>query len=95
VRRRAEPRPTAASWRARVARAWRRRLVTRFDRLALSTRDLLNILAKIAERGATFKSLADAWRQEAVRRRSAGAETLTEIERSYNVKAQTIWRLSP
>jgi DNA invertase Pin-like site-specific DNA recombinase len=36
-------------------------LVTRLDRLARSTRDLLNILAKIAERGATFKSLADAW----------------------------------
>lgn len=31
------------------------------DRLAHSTRDLLNTLAKIAEKGAGFRSLADAW----------------------------------
>jgi DNA invertase Pin-like site-specific DNA recombinase len=36
-------------------------VVTRLDRLARSTRDLLNILADIAERGAGFKSLHDAW----------------------------------
>ena len=36
-------------------------LVTRLDRLARSTRDLLNTLAKITERGAGFKSLADTW----------------------------------
>jgi DNA invertase Pin-like site-specific DNA recombinase len=36
-------------------------LVTRLDRLARSTRDLLNTLAQIAEREAGFKSLADAW----------------------------------
>ncbi len=36
-------------------------LVTRLDRLARSTRDLLNTLAKIAERSAGFKSLADTW----------------------------------
>ena len=36
-------------------------LVTRLDRLARSTRDLLNTLAQIAERGAGFRSLADAW----------------------------------
>jgi DNA invertase Pin-like site-specific DNA recombinase len=35
-------------------------LVTRLDRLARSTRDLLNVLAAIAEKGAGFKSLADA-----------------------------------
>ena len=29
--------------------------------LARSTRDLLNVLAAIAERGAGFRSLADAW----------------------------------
>jgi DNA invertase Pin-like site-specific DNA recombinase len=34
-------------------------LVTRLDRLARSTRDLLNVLAAVAERGAGFKSLAD------------------------------------
>jgi DNA invertase Pin-like site-specific DNA recombinase len=36
-------------------------LVTRLDRLARSTRDLLNVLATIAERGAGFRSIADAW----------------------------------
>ena len=36
-------------------------LVTRLDRLARSTRDLLNVLDEIAKRGATFKSLGDPW----------------------------------
>jgi DNA invertase Pin-like site-specific DNA recombinase len=36
-------------------------LVTRLDRLARSTRDLLNILAMIAERRAGFRSLSDIW----------------------------------
>jgi len=36
-------------------------LVTRLDRLARSTKDLLNILDEIAKRGAGFKSLADSW----------------------------------
>jgi Resolvase, N terminal domain len=36
-------------------------VVTRLDRLARSTRDLLNILDAIAKAGAEFKSLADAW----------------------------------
>jgi len=36
-------------------------LVTRLDRLARSTRDLLNVLDAIATAGAGFKSLADAW----------------------------------
>ena len=36
-------------------------LVTRLDRLARSTRDLLNTLATIADRKAGFRSLADAW----------------------------------
>jgi DNA invertase Pin-like site-specific DNA recombinase len=36
-------------------------LVTRLDRLARSTRDLLNILDQVSSAGATFKSLADAW----------------------------------
>jgi DNA invertase Pin-like site-specific DNA recombinase len=34
-------------------------LVTRLDRLARSTRDLLNVLAAVSEKGAGFKSLAD------------------------------------
>jgi len=36
-------------------------LVTKLDRLARSTRDLLNTLATIAEKGAGFKSLGDPW----------------------------------
>jgi DNA invertase Pin-like site-specific DNA recombinase len=36
-------------------------MVTRLDRLAHSTRDLLNTLAAITEKGAGFKSLGDAW----------------------------------
>jgi DNA invertase Pin-like site-specific DNA recombinase len=38
-----------------------RLIVTRLDRLARSTRDLLNLLHTISERGAAFKSLADQW----------------------------------
>ena len=36
-------------------------MVTRLDRLARSTRDLLNTLAAITDRKAGFRSLADAW----------------------------------
>ncbi len=36
-------------------------LVTRLDRLARSTRDLLNTLDAIGKKGAMFKSLADSW----------------------------------
>lgn len=36
-------------------------VVTRLDRLARSTRDLLNILDDISKRGASFRSLADTW----------------------------------
>ena len=36
-------------------------VVTRLDRLARSTRDLLNILDTVAEAGAGFRSLADDW----------------------------------
>jgi DNA invertase Pin-like site-specific DNA recombinase len=36
-------------------------MVTRLDRLARSTRDLLNILDAAAKAGAGFKSLADTW----------------------------------
>jgi DNA invertase Pin-like site-specific DNA recombinase len=35
--------------------------VTRLDRLARSTRDLLNLLNTISERGASFRSLRDTW----------------------------------
>jgi DNA invertase Pin-like site-specific DNA recombinase len=36
-------------------------IVTRLDRLARSTRDLLNVLHEVGECGAAFKSLADTW----------------------------------
>jgi DNA invertase Pin-like site-specific DNA recombinase len=36
-------------------------LVTKLDRLARSTRDLLNTLATISDKGASFKSLGDPW----------------------------------
>jgi DNA invertase Pin-like site-specific DNA recombinase len=36
-------------------------IVTRLDRLARSTRDLLNVLDAVAKAGAAFKSLADTW----------------------------------
>ena len=36
-------------------------VVTRLDRLARSTRDLLNILDTISKAGAGFRSLADTW----------------------------------
>jgi DNA invertase Pin-like site-specific DNA recombinase len=36
-------------------------LVTRLDRLARSTRDLLNTLAAITAKGTGFKSLGDVW----------------------------------
>ena len=36
-------------------------VVTRLDRLARSTRDLLNVIAALTERDAGFKSLKDTW----------------------------------
>ena len=36
-------------------------LVTRLDRLARSTRDLLKVLATVAQRSAAFRLLSDAW----------------------------------
>jgi DNA invertase Pin-like site-specific DNA recombinase len=36
-------------------------MVPRLDRLARSTRDLLNTLAAIADKGAGFRSLGDTW----------------------------------
>jgi DNA invertase Pin-like site-specific DNA recombinase len=57
----------AKSDRAELTKAIRRLgpgdvlLVTRLDRLARSTRDLLNVLATIGERKAGFRSLKDTW----------------------------------
>jgi len=36
-------------------------VVCKLDRLARSTRDLLNTLAAVGDAGATFKSLGDSW----------------------------------
>lgn len=36
-------------------------MVTRLDRLARSTRDLLNVLASINDKGAQFRSIRDGW----------------------------------
>lgn len=36
-------------------------VVTRLDRLARSTRDLLNVLATLTEKGAQFRSVRDTW----------------------------------
>jgi DNA invertase Pin-like site-specific DNA recombinase len=36
-------------------------IITRLDRLARSTRDLLNVLAAVAEKGGMFRSLGDTW----------------------------------
>ena len=36
-------------------------MVCRLDRLARSTRDLLNIIEALTQRGAGFKSLKDTW----------------------------------
>jgi predicted nucleotidyltransferase len=36
-------------------------IVSRLDRLARSTRDLLNIVGAVAERGGSFRSLGDSW----------------------------------
>jgi DNA invertase Pin-like site-specific DNA recombinase len=66
-------------------------IVTRLDRLARSTRDLLNVLATIGEHGAAFKSLADAWIDTST---ASGKLMLTvlgglaEFERSL-IKART------
>jgi DNA invertase Pin-like site-specific DNA recombinase len=51
----------ALSWALAVLKAGDTLIVTRLDRLARSTRDLLNTLDTIAKTGAGFKSLADAW----------------------------------
>jgi DNA invertase Pin-like site-specific DNA recombinase len=38
-----------------------RLIVTKLDRLARSTREVLNTLAAIGDKGASFKSLGDSW----------------------------------
>ncbi len=45
----------------RQAESRRRACCRPLDRLARSTRDLLNVLAEVAEKGAAFRSILDAW----------------------------------
>ena len=49
-------------------------LVTKLDRLARSTRDLLNTLATISDKGASFKSLGDPWADTTNAPRQADAD---------------------
>jgi len=66
-------------------------LVTRLDRLARSTRDLLNVLDAIGKGGAGFKSLADTWADTTTphgRLMLTVLGGLTEFEREL-IKART------
>jgi DNA invertase Pin-like site-specific DNA recombinase len=63
-------------------------LVTRLDRLARSTRDLLNVLAAISDKGAGFKSLADAWATPHGRLMLTVLGGLAEFEREL-IRART------
>ena len=78
--------------------------VTRLDRPAHSTRYLLNSLAQIADKGAGFRSIADASEDTTSARgrlmltvlgghRDAGKPT-REIARMFNVSHGTISRLN-
>jgi DNA invertase Pin-like site-specific DNA recombinase len=55
-------------------------IVTRLDRLARSTRDLLNTLDAAAKKGATFKSLADTWADTKNRMKRPTARLLELLE---------------
>ena len=59
--------------------------MTRLDRLARSTRDLLNTLAQIADKGAGFRSLGDAWADTTT---PHGRLMLTVLGRACRVRAR-------
>ena len=64
---------------------------TRLDRLARSTRDLLNTLAQIADKGVGFYSLTDAWADTATahgRLMLTVLDGLAEFERDL-IRART------
>ena len=56
-------------------------MVTRLDRLARSTRDLLNTLATITAKGAGFKSRGDTWADTTTPHRELGRSLKTSEER--------------
>ena len=66
-------------------------VVTRLDRLARSTRDLLNVLDAVAKAGAGFRSLADAWARSstalvrALRRRRSPQGTQVPHNQQYRL----------
>jgi hypothetical protein len=69
-------------------------VVTRLDRLARSTRDLLNVLDEIGKRGAGFKSLKDTWADTTSphgRLMLTVLGGLAEFEREL-IRARTGWR---
>jgi DNA invertase Pin-like site-specific DNA recombinase len=63
-------------------------VVTRLDRLARSTRDLLNVIAAITERGAGFKSLKDAWADTTSAHNRRGPQASEGAGRSVRTAAQ-------
>ena len=66
-------------------------MVTRLDRLARSTRDLLNLLNAITRKGAGFRSLGDGWADTTTphgRLTVAAVEGLAEFERDL-IRART------
>ena len=60
-------------------------MVTRLDRLARSTRDLLNMLATITGKGAGFRSLGDTWADTTT---AHGRLMLTVLRRACRVRAR-------
>ena len=67
-------------------------IVTRLDRLARSTRDLLNILDKIAKAGATFKSLGDAWADTTTAHGRLMSRFLVGLRIRTRINSCTDWR---
>src|SRR5215469_1475932 len=57
-------------------------VVTRLDRLARSTRDLLNVLDEIGKRGAGFRSLKDTWADTTTCARGLAASSVIFAARS-------------
>ena len=60
-------------------------MVTRLDRLARSTRDLLNILDTVAKAGAGFRSLGDTWADTTT---AHGRLMLTVSRRACGIRAR-------
>ena len=76
-------------------------IVSRLDRLARSTRDLLNVFGTLAERGAAFHSLGDQWADitipqwgEAQARLAASAITRSDPARRFDVSQSTMSHLA-